>query len=327
MDDSGVSSEGDAHLKQAIACATNSGVAQIEELAKSGFIWLDLRDPAAADLQKVGEQLQLHPLTIEDLQEFGQRTKVEEYPDYVYLVTYGAAPKGDEDRLAEIHLIYGRNYLLTVSRDQSEELEHLHQQIDGREMSRQDLLHSVLDELVDSYAPVLDDLDARINGIEDQILAHDLKGRDRDIHLVRREVGAVDRIIHRQNETYASLHEVIRRMPGHSPTNAPYFRDVQDHLIRVTQSADALRERTSGLFEIYMAALDNRQNIIMKQFTVIAGIFLPLSVLTGFFGMNFGWLVRNIDHSWAFFAFGVGLPILIASLILWLVWRRGLLSE
>ena len=133
--------------------------------------------------------------------------------------------------------------------------------------------------------------------------------------------------MHRQSEAYTRLHEVLRRLPDHDPANAPYFRDVQDHLIRVTESADALRERISGSFEIYLAALDNRQNIIMKQFTVIAGIFLPLSVVTGFFGMNFGWLVFHINHFSQFLILGVMLPLAIFAGIVWLIRSRGLLSE
>ena len=116
-------------------------------------------------------------------------------------------------------------------------------------------------------------------------------------------------------------------MPDDGQPDLPYFRDLLDHLIRVGESADAQRERISGLFELYMAALNNRQNIVMKQFTVIAGIFLPLSVLTGFFGMNFGWMVREISSGTAFLALGVVLPLAIVAGILGLIASRGLFRE
>jgi magnesium transporter len=174
---------------------------------------------------------------------------------------------------------------------------------------------------------LLDDIDGQIDDVEDLILNRDLKGRDRDIHEIRRHLGRINRVVHRQSEAYTRLHEVLRRLPDHNPANSPYFRDVQDHLIRITESADALRERISGSFEIYLAALDNRQNIIMKQFTVIAGIFLPLSVVTGFFGMNFGWMVGHILHLREFLIFGIGLPLIVFGAIIWVIWNRGLLSE
>jgi magnesium transporter len=314
--------------RRPVSFISNSRIDEISELIeKNTFFWLDLRAATDSEIAIIGEEIGLHPLTVEDLQEFDQRAKVEEYPDYVYLVAYGAAPDGDEDRLAEVHIIYSPNFLLTVARDKSVELANLHEQASDRELSGHELLHVALDTLVDSYAPLLDDIDTHLDDIEDLILNRDLKGRDRDIHEVRRHLGRINRVAHRQSESYTRLHEVLRRMPDHDPANAPYFRDVQDHLIRVTESADALRERVSGSFEIYLAALDNRQNIIMKQFTVIAGIFLPLSVVTGFFGMNFGWMVGHVIHLREFLIFGVGLPILILAGIIWIIRSRGLLSE
>jgi magnesium transporter len=214
-----------------------------------------------------------------------------------------------------------------VGRDQSLELAGLHERVEQRAFSGHELLHAVLDTLVDSYAPLLDDLDDRLDEVEELILERELRGRDRDIHVVRRSVSRINRVVHRQSEAYTRLHEALRRTPDHDPANAPYFRDVQDHLIRITESADALRDRVSGIFEIYLAALDNRQNVIMKQFTVIAGIFLPLSVLTGFFGMNFGWLVGHVVGWRAFVLLGVVLPLVVFFAILALIRSRGLLEE
>lgn len=314
--------------RRPVTFISNSSIGEVSQLVeREEFFWLDLRAATASEIAIIGHETGLHPLTVEDLQEFDQRAKVEEYPDYVYLVAYGSAPVGDEDRLAEVHIIYSPKFLLTVARDKSVELADLHSKAGEHEFTGNELLHVVLDTLVDSYAPLLDDIDAQIDGIEDLILNRDLKGRDRDIHEVRRHSARINRVVHRQSEAYTRLAEVLRRLPDHDPENAPYFRDVQDHLIRVTESADALRDRLSGCFEIYLAALDNRQNVIMKQFTVIAGIFLPLSVVTGFFGMNFGWMVGRIDGAREFLLLGVGVPLLIFFAIIWVIRNRGLLSE
>jgi magnesium transporter len=314
--------------RTAVACISNAGIGEISTLLQKGsFFWLDLRAATDTEIALVGEQVGLHPLTTEDLQHFDQRAKIEEFEDYVYLVAYGSAPEGDHDRLAEIHIIYSPNFLLTVAHDASVELADLHSRAEQREFNGHELLHAVLDTLVDSYAPLLDDVDDQIDDIEDRILKRDLKGRDFDIHDVRRHLGRINRVVHRQSEAYTRLHEALRRLPDHDPANAPYFRDVQDHLIRITESADALRDRVGGIFEVYLAALDNRQNVIMKQFTVIAGVFLPLSVVTGFFGMNFGWMVGHILHLREFLIFGVGFPILILIVLLAVIASRGLLSE
>lgn len=135
------------------------------------------------------------------------------------------------------------------------------------------------------------------------------------------------RVTHRQSEVYTRLRETLRRLPDHNPDHAPYYRDVQDHLIRVAESADSLRDRVQGVFEIYLAALDNRQNIIMKQFTVIAGIFLPLTVLVGFFGQNFKWMVDNVGDADSFVLLGLVLPAAIVATLLLVIWRRGFFAD
>lgn len=312
-----------------IACVDNSNIDSISERrARGEFIWVNLRDATVEEIAQTGNELELHPLTIEDMVEFDQRAKVEEFDKYAYIVSYGATTaRNDDDMLVEVHIIYAPDYLVTVAREESAELGKLQEQAAVREFSGHELLHSVLDVLIDSYAPVLDQFDAEIEKLEELIVERDLRGRELEIHHVRRRLGRVDRVVHRQLESFTRIREMLRRMPDQHQEDFPYFRDVQDHLIHVGESADAMRDRIAGLFELYMAALDNRQNIIMKQFTVIAGIFLPLSVLTGFFGMNFGWMVREISDGTAFLLLGVVLPLLILVAILSVIASRGMFRE
>lgn len=312
-----------------IGCVANESVDQIEASLKRGeYVWLNLTGATNDEIQRAGEVLGLHPLTIEDMQEFDQRAKVEDYTNYVYIVAYGATlANDDDDKLVEIHIIYSPKFLATVAAEESLALGKLHDQAEDRNFSGHELLHSVLDTLVDSYAPVLDHFDAEIEQLEELIVERDLRGRELEIHDLRRRLSRIDRTVHRQLESFTSIREVLRRMPDHHAEDFPYFRDLQDHLIHVAESADAMRERIAGLFELYMAALDNRQNIIMKQFTVIAGIFLPLSVVTGFFGMNFAWLVREIESESAFLWLGVAFPLFILCLLLGVIASRGLFRE
>lgn len=319
----------DGRDRRPIGCVTNESVDQIAGAIERGeYVWLNLTAATDAEILGAGEALGLHPLTIEDMQEFDQRAKVEDYGTYVYIVAYGATlASDDDDKLVEIHIIYSPKFLATVAAEESLALGKLHDQAEEREFSGHELLHSVLDTLVDSYAPVLDHFDGEIEHIEEQLVQRDLKGRELDIHDLRRRLSRIDRTVHRQLESFTSIREVLRRMPDHHAEDFPYFRDLQDHLIHVAESADAMRDRIAGLFELYMAALDNRQNIIMKQFTVIAGIFLPLSVVTGFFGMNFAWLVREIDSQSAFLLLGIAFPVLILGLLIGVIASRGLFRE
>ena len=115
--------------------------------------------------------------------------------------------------------------------------------------------------------------------------------------------------------------------PGSSPTSRDYFRDVYDHLIRISDLIDSYRDLLTGAMDVYLSTVSNRLNAVMKQLTIVATIFLPLSVITGFFGQNFGWLVRNITSFWAFAVFGIG--GLILSVVALMIWfrRSGFLSS
>lgn len=313
-----------------IVCLDGVEPGAIERAKDVGeFFWLNLRDggDTARSAARAGALLGLHELTIEDLEHFGQRAKVEEYEGYVYIVAYGAAPDDDDDRLVEMHIVYSPRFLFTVSRDESPEIYGLHARSGGAKTDGQRVLHGVLDILVDSFAPLLDEIDSEIEAIEEHVFEGRLSEIELQVHAIRRKLVRIARVTHRQSEAYTRLREALRRLPDHNAEEAPYFRDVQDHLIRMTESADSLRERVQGVFEIYLATLDRRQNITMKQFTVIAGVFLPLSVLVGFFGQNFTWMVDRVDSAAAFIALGIALPVVFAAMLLLIIWRGGFFHE
>lgn len=317
-----------AAVPGAIECLTAASPERVAELrAGDRFFWLNLRGAGDEALNSVGAALGLHPLTVEDLRHFGQRAKIEDYDDYVYIVSYGVALPEDADRLAEAHIVYAPQFLLTVTRDTAPELDRLHDRSAGGSISGHQLLHGVLDVLADSFAPLLDELEDAIEDIEERIFARRLAEPGQELHRLRRQVGAIARVAHRQTEAYTRLHETLRRLPDHVPEQAPYFRDVHDHLIRLTEAADGLRERIQGAFELYLAAIDSRQNAIMRQFTVIAGVFLPLTVLVGFFGMNFRWMTDNIQSAVAFMFLGLALPAAIVTALLLYSRRRGFFGD
>lgn len=314
----------DAHLHRRISCVRDARAAAP---IPGEVVWIDLDDPSDADLEEVGKNFSIHPLTIEDLQKFSQRAKAEEFDDYIYLVVFGAADETDEDRVVEVHLLVGHDFVITVSRDRSLELAKLHDNTDGRDDSVVGLLHAILDRLIDSWGPLLDELDSDIEALESRIAESQLKGVELELHDLRSLVGRINRLIHRESEVLTRLPALLRRLFGADGEELPYFRDVLDHLLRLGESTDAMRDRIVGTFELYMAAINNRQNLTMKQFTVIAGIFLPLSVVTGFFGMNFAWMVEHVDSGLSFLLLGVLLPVAIAAGLMALFFARGLFRE
>jgi magnesium transporter len=146
---------------------------EIEDRLRSGrFFWLDLHRPTAADFELLRDVFGFHPLALEDSEHFGQRPKVDEYDDFVFLVVHGWAP--DEDGLVEVHCFYSDRFLVTVRRDEAPAFDSVRERLaqqDGEKTEGIRLLHRILDQLVDSFFPPLSDFDDRLDGIEDAMFA------------------------------------------------------------------------------------------------------------------------------------------------------------
>ena len=130
------------------------------------------------------------------------------------------------------------------------------------------------------------------------------------------------RVVTPERDLFARAFDEITSLPGLEPSSHDYFRDVYDHLIRISDQIDSYRDLLTGAMDVYLSTVSNRLNQVMKQLTIIATIFLPLSFVTGFFGQNFAWLVRHIDTFGAFMAFGIG-GILVPAVLLLLWFRRS----
>ncbi len=126
-----------------------------------------------------------------------------------------------------------------------------------------------------------------------------------------------------QRDTFARLAVGIGELPGFVQEDERYFRDVYDHLIRISDLIDSYRDLLTGAMDVYLSTVSNRLNSVMKQLTVIATIFLPLAWLTGFFGQNFGWMVRHIGSWEAFLGLGVGIEVLAIATMLFYFKRKG----
>lgn len=290
----------------------------------AGVLWLDL-DARSADVTHVlGDVLGVHPLAVEDAEHFGQRAKAEEYDDHLYLVMFGAGPAAG--RLAEVHLFVSERLLVTVHREPCPALDDTRRRAAATgvagDVSR--LLHRVLDDLVDSFFPLLDDIDAGIEAIEDALDAGE--GDDalhRGIFDLRRRLVAIRRVVAPARDQIGRLVSGALPVPGLSDDAWRYFRDVEDHLIRITEAIDGHRDLLAALTDVHLTSVSNRLNAVMKQLSVVAGVFLPLTFLTGFFGQNFGWLVHAVGGAAAFWALGVGLQVLsVTALLVWFR-RRG----
>jgi magnesium transporter len=293
-------------------------------VAAGGFFWLDLDHPDVADFEILRDVFKFHPLAIEDSEHFGQRAKIDEYDDFAFLVLYGASD--DEDRLVEVHCFYSERYLVTVHRDQAPAFTEVRDRFAkrGRPIDHPPrLLYQIVEALVDSFFPILADFDDRIDELETQTFLNASDAQLQEIFGMKRLLVGLRKAVTPERDMFARLVAGIETLPGMTPDDERYFRDVYDHLIRISDLIDTYRDLLTSSMDVYLSTVSNRLNSVMKQLTVIATIFLPLAWLTGFFGQNFGWLVRNIGSWETFFLVGVGTELLALVLLLAFFKRRG----
>jgi magnesium transporter len=293
-------------------------------LAAGEFFWLDLHRPDAEDVRRLGELFGVHPLALEDAQHFGQRAKIEDYDHFAFLVAYGAAP--DDDRLVEVHCFYSERFLVTVHRDEAPALAELRTEHGRRDRGPDEpilVLHRVLDCLTDSLFSLLEGLDEAIDAIEADLERGPSDRMQRSIFALRRRLIAIRKTVGPQRDMLGRLSGGVAELPGMTREAERYFRDVYDHLIRIGDLLESYRDLLSGAQDVYLATVSNRLNAVMKQLTVIATIFLPLTLVVGYFGQNFGWMVRRLDGLGDFLVFGVGVPLVVVLGLLAVFRRLG----
>jgi magnesium transporter len=293
-------------------------------LAEGDFFWLDLDQPDATDFKILTDVFGFHPLAVEDSQHFGQRAKLEDYDDFVFIVVYGAAP--DADRLVEVHCFYSDRCLVTVHRDDCPAFSEVRERYEKRKGPAERpslLLYRLTDALVDSFFPILTEFDDRIDELENEIFTRVTDEQLQEIFRMKRLLVGLRKAVSPQRDTFARLSGGLGGLTGFTADDDRYFRDVYDHLIRISDLIDSYRDLLTGAMDVYLSTVSNRLNTVMKALTVIATIFLPLAWITGFFGQNFGWMVRHIGSWQAFLVLGVATELAAVVGMLYMFRRRG----
>jgi magnesium transporter len=236
---------------------------------------------------------------------------------------YGASP--DADRLVEVHCFYSERYLVTVHRDEApafQELRRRYAQLQRIEHPGR-LLYRIIDGLVDSFFPILAELDDRIDELEDRTFLNASEAELQELFALKRLLVGMRKTITPQRDLFASLAPRVSELPAMTQEDERYFRDVYDHMIRISDLIDTYRDLLSSSMDVYLSTVSNRLNIVMKQLAAIATVFLPLTFLTGFFGQNFGWLVGHIGGWPEFIGIGLGTELLAVAGVVALFKRRG----
>lgn len=302
---------------------------QIPDLLKDekAVFWVDMEEPTEVEEQILRDIFRFHPLTIEDCRETRNYPKVEEYPGYLYFIVHGVRADTSPDRFNTIELdaFLGPNYVITYHHDMFRSINNVKKLLATTPIACQRgpayLLHQIFDQIVDFYSPVLDDFDERIVKLEDDIfgLSRPNKAILGEIMDLKRGVLRLKRISARQMEV------ILRSARGEfalipAPL-LPFYRDIHDHILRVTDLAESYRDLISGALDAYMSVVGNRMNEIMKVLTVFSAIMLPLTFIAGVYGMNF----ENMPELATRFGYFViiGIMIVVAIGMLLLFWLRG----
>jgi magnesium transporter len=298
-------------------------------LSSDELLWLDLRMPDDEAVEMLRDVFKFHPVALEDVDEFGQRPKAERFGDVVYIVAYAATSMLGE--LIEVHFFYAEKFLVTARRRGCDSLDQVRRRVElegGLHVPpdrplRGVMLHHILDSMIDSFFSPLSDLDDKIDELLEKIFAGPSTDELETMLRMQRWLVGLRKTVSPQRDVMAAILGSVVELPGHSEGAMPYLRDLYDHVIRINDLIDSYRDLLSGSMDAYLSMVSNKLNEVMKQLTIIATVFLPLSFLTGFFGQNFSWLVDHIGGWQSFVFLGLGTEAVAVVGLYTLFRRRG----
>jgi magnesium transporter len=290
------------------------------------FFWLDLTAASPEELQTVGEVLGLHPVALEDTDEFGQRPKLDHYGDYLLFVFY-TVRRGSNSGEAlvepvEIHVYISGSFVVTVRRTSCTELDELHRELDTADPKAEHyIVYRIFDVLTDAYYPMIELLEEQIDALEAQVLlAKPRREQLVEIYRLKQNVQELSRRVVPQRDRFLAGTDTILNLPGLSHGAKEYLRDVGDHLAQIAGELHRQHEDLTALTATYFNANQNRLNSVATRLTIGATFFLAWTLVTGFFGQNFGWLVDNIDTKHDFLVYGAGslvVPTVVIGTMFW----------
>jgi magnesium transporter len=290
----------------------------------AALLWLDFEDPSDDELRLVERTFKFHPLAMEDLRTLNQRPKLERYDGYVYMVLYNLElTEDDRVRRVELDVVVGPNYVVSVHGQRFPPLEELKQRCKLRpEVFEPNplgfLVYHVADGIVDGYFPLVDHIEERLSQVEEQAL--DPQGRNvlGDIFAIRKDLLIVRNTVDPSRDVFNVLARRDQSFLDASTTL--YFTDVYDHLLRVSNRIDGLRELAAAALETHLSVQSNQLNLTVERLTAVTLVLMIITLITGFCGMNVQFPGRD-DSTGLYFA--VGFMLVIGALSLYYSHRRG----
>ncbi|MCL4812821.1 MAG: magnesium transporter CorA family protein, partial [Vicinamibacteraceae bacterium] len=260
------------------------------EASSDAIVWVDLAQPTPDETRILTEVFHFHELAIEDALATTHDPKIDSYGDYLFLILHGIdveqSRRGFGTR--DVDFFVGRNYVVTVHGATSRSMRRAHEACarNGHFMSEgpMALVHRIVDGMVDNYRPEVDMLEKHIDALEEEAFSEPASDFTKRVLRLKKDISYLRRIVQPQRDAVGRL--ARREFESVSEAMAYRFRDVHDHLVRISDEAVAMQDRLSVMLDGYLSFISNRLNEVMKVLAALAIVFGPLTVVTGLMGMN-----------------------------------------
>lgn len=293
--------------------------------------WINVHGLHEPELMaQIGRRYNLHPLVLEDILNTDQRPKMDDYGDYLYIVArfFDYDAKTMTSSSEQVSLVIGDGFVLTFQERPTGSFAPVRERLrQGRGKIRQlgadYLAYTLLDVTVDRYFAVLEQIGDHTERVEDQLMQQATPAVLQTLHQLKRETLALRRAVWPLREVVNTLARAETRF--FAPETRLYLRDVYDHTVHVIESLEAIRDLLAGMLDIYLSSISNRVNREVRVLTVIALIFMPATLISGIFGMNFR-AMPLLDDPWGFLV-AIAMMATVATTIGVIFWRRRWLAE
>ena len=288
---------------------------------KSTITWINIDGVHEIKvIEEIGKHFNLHPLILEDIVDTDQRPKIKDFGNYIFIILKMLYydEKDNEMKVEQVSLVLGKNYVISFQEREGDVFDAIRERNRNnigriRKLGADYLVYSLIDAIVDNYFTIIEKLDEEIENLEDKVIIQSNPSNVQAIHKLKRDLIFLRKSVWPLREVISFLEK------GESPlvlesTNI-YLRDVYGHTIQVMDTVETLRDIISGILDIYLSSINTRMNEIMKILTIIATIFIPLTFITGIYGMNFQYM-PEIKWFWGYpavlsimVAIGIGMLI------------------
>lgn len=268
--------------------------------AAEGAIWIDVTQPTTAELDRLSDLFNLHPLSVEDIFNHEQRPKAEEYSDHLFIILNAVSMSNRHLHSRELDIFVGKNYIVTLHHDPEPTITQARERIDPDrvpfDISATYLLYIILDTVIDDYLPVLEAIDDEIDVFGAKLLSAPDREMQVRLFQLKRMLNDLWWIVWPQQDILSSLlnHELVFI----DPRSKYYLRDITDHLQRIADLIQGSRDAVTGLTSLYVSAVSNQLNVAVNRLTMFTIIIGVMAVISGFYGMNFERTWPPFDAPW-----------------------------